>query len=610
MTWLSAKAAAHDVYVEAWSSKAGRGAWIHVERCRIAVFESAAERPGGVESDAGLCVGTADQLARCAVEPGTVALALPCLHEVLASTFELLVAAARDRNRARLATRLVDVGLALNTERDPAALLARILTEARAVAGADAGSIYVVEQGGRALRFRWAQNASVDADLAEFTLSVSESSVVGACVVTGQSINLCDMYSETGSVDRGRRFVHDRSFDERFGYQTRSVLSVPMHRPGGEVLGVIQLINAKRGDGPLKTAADFDRRVRPFDDEVVRVCTALAAQAAVALENASLYAEISTMFEGFVRASVVAIEQRDPTTSGHSQRVADLTTALARVVDRSDEFAGVHFDAGALREIEYAALLHDFGKVGVREEVLVKAKKLAPLQVALIGERFAHVRTALRLGHARKRVDFAAAAHGQQARWDDELAAALAQVDKWWQAVRTANEPSVLHEDCSHVLHGLADVTFDLGDGPARRLLEDAELAALLVQKGSLTPDERVEIQNHVRHTYAFLSRIPWGSDLARVPEIAAKHHEYLDGSGYPERIGAGEIPVQARMMTVADIFDALTASDRPYKRAVPVARALDILGDEARRGKVDARLLQLFVEARVCEAIGLTASS
>jgi HD-GYP domain-containing protein (c-di-GMP phosphodiesterase class II) len=322
----------------------------------------------------------------------------------------------------------------------------------------------------------------------------------------------------------------------------------------------------------------------------------------VALESARLYAEIQSLFEGFVRASVRAIEQRDPTTSGHSQRVADLTVALARAADRADggHFSAVRFSRDQLREIEYAGLLHDFGKVGVREEVLVKAKKLYPAQLERVRARFDHMRTALLAETLQAQLERLRRGDPEDPAIDLAHQRREREVDTMLALVLGANEPSVLPTDVSTRLVALSGVSFTDAGGRPHALLEGDELEALLIRRGSLTEAERVQIQHHVTHTYDFLVRIPWGRSLALVPEIAAKHHEYLDGSGYPARLPAPEIPLQARMMTVADIFDALTASDRPYKKAVPVVDALEILRAEQRQGKLDVDVLALFIDARI----------
>lgn len=588
---------------------APRAAVIVRHRARLAIVEALGLVPP--EFDVLLVVGPdralSQALARMPAHRAH-ALPLPTRPGLLRRAIDESLRAVEAILQGRVADQLVDVGLALNRERDPRRVLGLILRHARAITGADAGSIYVVEDGGATLRFRVAHNDSVTADLHDHTLPVSPQSVVGACVLSGLVINLEDMYTEAGRTALDRSFTHDRSFDERFGYETHSLLTVPMRAPEGAVIGAVQLINAKTGREPLSSPPDFARRVRPFTAADERVCLALATQGAVALENANLYAEIQASFEGFVRASVMAIEQRDPTTSGHSQRVADLTVALAQAVDRAEgKLADVRFSPDELREIEVAGLLHDFGKVGVREHVLVKAKKLFDWELALVLERLDHMRTAARLRLAEKTV---AALRGGREDPTALLAceAELLAIERWREVVLRANEPAILPQAVEAAVHEVAEIRRMTPDRELR-ILDDAHLDALLIPRGSLTADERAEVQNHVRHTFEFLRQIPWGKALARVPEIAGMHHEYLNGTGYPRGAQAAAIPIQARMMTVADIFDALTAADRPYKKAVPLEKALDILHLEVRAGKLDPDVLEVFVAGRVFERIGLKLS-
>lgn len=585
----------------------------------LVVFAAGDPIPSGF--DTALIVGAEGALAEALAglaSDRVQLLPLPASRVVAEQAVRAGLALAIQRHRAAMVDRLIDVGAALGSEHDPNKLLELILGEARRMVGADAGSIYVVEGPAEAaladkrLRFSYAENASIaDADFASFTLPITESSVVGACVLSGRAISLEDLYSADPDKrsDAGRTFTHDRSFDERLRYQTRSMLTVPMRPPGGEVLGVIQLINARldpHADHPLRESADFDERVVTFDADDARLCRAFAAQGAVALENARLYAEIEALFEGFVRASVKAIEQRDPTTSGHSERVAALTVGLAKVADRAVDgpLAELSFDRDALREIEYAALLHDFGKVGVREDVLVKAEKLHPVQRARIMARFEHMRTALRLDVLHKRLS--ASEPDPSAMFDLELefTRVREEVDALLELVRQANRPTVLTEDCSAGIRALEARSFDPGTGEAIPLLEQEDMQSLLIARGSLTAAERLEIQSHVVHTFNFLSQIPWGRSLSRVPDIAGKHHEYLDGSGYPSGVRAEAIPAQTRMMTIADIFDALTASDRPYKKAVPLERALSILEMEVAAGKLDVHLFRAFLDGEVYRVI------
>ncbi|MCH9684473.1 MAG: GAF domain-containing protein [Deltaproteobacteria bacterium] len=552
-----------------------------------------------------LVVGPPPKLADALEElddPRVHLLGLPCAEGVLARVVDAALEAADAFARARVTDQLLEIGMALNAARDPARVLELILQHARSITGADAGSIYLVDEEAGRLRFEVSVNDSVETNLQAHTLVIGADSVVGASVLRRRVIRSPDLYQPTPRPDESVR--HDRSIDKRFGYQTRSMITAPMISPEGRVLAVIQLINAKLGPEPLRTATDFDERVRPFTAEDERLCSSLASQAAVALESARLYAEIQSLFEGFVRASVHAIEQRDPTTSGHSQRVANLTVALAQAADGVSvgRFASTRFSPEQLREIEYAGLLHDFGKVGVREEVLVKAKKLYPHQLALVQARFGHMRQVLEVDRLRAQLALARKGLPDDPALEREHQQRQHELARMMALVLEANEPSVLPTEASSQLAEIAGHQFVDADGKTIALLQGDELDALLIRRGSLTDAERVEIQHHVTHTYDFLVRIPWGRSLSKVPEIAAKHHEYLDGSGYPSALPSTDIPLQARMMTVSDIFDALTASDRPYKKAVPVPLALDILHAEHKRGKIDPDVLELFIGTKLYE--------
>ena len=523
---------------------------------------------------------------------------------------------------------LITVGRALSQQRDLRPLLELILRRAREVTGADAGSIYVVEgdddgPARRSLRFMISENDSIAVESKGFTMQVSESSIVGLCVLSGEDINIPDLYAldPPGAGNNPWGFVHDRSFDDRHDYQTRSMLTVPMISARQQVIGVIQLINKRGGKRQhertsLCTPADFERDVVAFDHVSVNYAKSLASQAGIALENAMLYEEVKTLFEGFVRASVTAIESRDPTTSGHSERVASLTLGLARVTDRveSGPYAALRLSADEMTQIEYAALLHDFGKVGVREHVLVKAKKLYPMQREMVLQRFHYIKKTLEAEVLRSKVDYLMAASRDRmledmdrhlATVDAEAAVRLAELDEFVRFVLTANEPSVLEQGGFERITGIAGHLYIDGDGQERPYLTPEEVVSLQVLRGSLTPEERFEIESHVVHTFNFLKQIPWGRTFRHIPDIAGTHHEKLDGSGYPNGRRGDAIPVPARMMTISDIYDALTAADRPYKKAVPVDRALDILTMEVDQGRLDRELFRLFVDAKVYEQTG-----
>ncbi|MGH9785373.1 MAG: HD domain-containing phosphohydrolase [Terriglobia bacterium] len=501
---------------------------------------------------------------------------------------------------------LNQIGIALSTQRDTGSLLDLILRKSREITTSDAGSLYLVEeteQGDKRLRFKLTQNESLKLPFTEFTVPINASSIAGYVALTGESLHLEDVYQ----IPPALPFRFNPKFDQESGYRTKSMLVVPMKNPQGEIIGVVQLINCKRA-GSLRVERDkADAVVIPYPDTRRALVSSLASQAAVAIENARLYESIETLFEGFVKASVVAIEARDPTTSGHSFRVADLTVGLAEAVDRDDSpaFRTLSFTRTEMKEIRYASLLHDFGKVGVREEVLVKAKKLYPLQYDLVRQRFDFVRKSVQQEHtARKlayllergREEFLAA----QGQLDHDLAERLREMDEFLEFVLKCNEPTVLPEGNFQRLVELAAVQFSDWTGDPRPLITGDEMRLLSIPKGSLDDSERKQIESHVVHSFNFLSQIPWTKDIRNIPSIARAHHEKLNGAGYPYKLTAAEIPFQSKMMTISDIYDALSASDRPYKKAVPTERALDILKMEANQLLIDAELFRLFTQAEI----------
>jgi HD-GYP domain-containing protein (c-di-GMP phosphodiesterase class II) len=510
---------------------------------------------------------------------------------------------------------LISIGRALSQERNIQSLLEIILRRACEVTSADAGSVYIVEGhddevSNRRLRFAVTQNDSRDVQSAKFTMPVAASSIVGSCVLSGDRINVPDLYNldEPGVGNNPWGFVHDRGFDDKYSYQGRSVLAVPMISARNEVIGVIQLIN-KRAKGYIKLEdpSDFEHGVVAFDDVSEAYVSALASQAGIALENVLLYEEVKTLFDSFVKASVTAIESRDPTTSGHSERVAELTVGLARAVNRveSGHYRELRFSQDDLTQIEYAALLHDFGKVGVREHILVKAKKLYEHERELILQRFQLIKRGHRIEALESKLRYLMEASRDHVaehleKVDRDIVAKVTELDEIIKFILQANEPTVLEQGGFERIAELAGMTYSDDNGLQLPFLSSNEASCLQIRRGSLTDEERLEINSHVVHTYNFLREIPWSRSLRDVPEIAGAHHEKLDGSGYPKKLRGDAVPVPARMMAIADIYDALTASDRPYKKAMPHEKALDILSGDVRRGQLDADLFEVFVSSRV----------
>jgi HD-GYP domain-containing protein (c-di-GMP phosphodiesterase class II) len=524
---------------------------------------------------------------------------------------------------------LNQIGVALSAEHNTEKLLDLILTKSREFTKSDAGSIYLVEKTPerktqRALsepgapiqtqeedfqeriRFKLAQNDTVHVPFREITMEINQRSIAGYVALTGAIVNIEDAYHLPPDVP----YTINRKFDEDSGYRTKSILAVPMRNQKEKIVGVLQLINAKYDfNTKLDSLSAVMQQVVTYTARQQEIVLSLASQAAVALENNQLYDSIQRLFEGFVRASVSAIEARDPTTSGHSFRVANLTVALAETVDRADSgpYGNIRFTRDQMREIRYASLLHDFGKVGVKEEVLVKAKKLYPAQLEVIRQRFGYVKRTLENESLRARLKFLLEQGKEkflsnERDFEGKLTGILGEMDAYMQAIAQDNEPTVLPEGSFERLIEIGNVQYIDLEGHTKPLLEPDELRLLSIRKGSLDDEERLQIEAHVMHTYNFLQQIPWTTEIRNIPEIAIGHHEKLNGKGYPHRLSAPEIPLQTRMMTISDIFDALAAADRPYKRAVSVERALEILAFSVKDGELDPNLFEVFKEAKVFE--------
>jgi len=525
---------------------------------------------------------------------------------------------AYDRRGEEL-NQLNQIGVALSAERDIDRLLTLILQKSREITVADAGSLYLVEralEGGNGnehrLRFKLPQNDSVPvADFQEYTIPLDTSSIAGYVALTGEPVEVADAYH----LPAGTPYTISRSFDEKSGYRSRSMLVVPMRDHKKVVIGVVQLINKKRDrEADLQSASLVDDQVISFTEVDRRLVASLASQAAVAYDNAELILRIRRLFDEFIHAAVSAVEQRDPPTSGHSRRVAVLTVELAKKVDgiSSGPLAGIRLSPDHLQELKYAALLHDFGKVAVKERFLCKEKKLYASQMIAVRQRLAYILKAIDVEHLRKQLglrDSGQATSEALAALDFEYQKRRAEVERLRDAVKHANEPTVTFKESASAFANLSTRQFEDNDEEEEFPVEDwaeppflssAEVAALSIAKGSLTPSEKERINDHVQKTWEFLTKIPWTGEFKGIPEIAWAHHERLDGTGYPRGLKGAEIPTQSKMMTIADIYDALVAQDRPYQKGKTPEEALDILADDVRRGWLDGDLFRVFVEAKI----------
>lgn len=496
---------------------------------------------------------------------------------------------------------LTDIGIALSAEKSLPKLLDKILTEAQNIACCDAASLFLIDDSdpkNPQLAFKLTKNDSISMDFKEIRFPLNKQSISGYSAIFGVELCIDDVYALGDDVP----YSFNRDFDLQNGYRTRSVLTVPIKDHRNTVLGVLQFLNRKRDrDTLLRSEAQTMRETVPFDESTRQALRALTSQSAVALENHELMESINHLFSGFVRASVTAIEQRDPTTSGHSFRVADLTCELARVLPLSNvaRFKSTRINENEMRELRYASLLHDFGKVGVRESVLVKAKKLPEGGFESIRQRIRFTQERMKRKALEKILH--EGKHSQKDSILAEVQIELDRLDDFLKAIQQANQPTILPDGSFEYLQQIAQYPFDTDDEHMPSfLITEQEHRALSIRKGSLTEEERLEIESHATHTANFLKLIPWTPELARIPDIAGAHHEKLNGKGYPNGKTDLEIPLGAKLMTICDIFDALTASDRPYKKAMPLEGALKILGFEAKDGHLDQDLVNIFIEGQV----------
>jgi HD-GYP domain-containing protein (c-di-GMP phosphodiesterase class II) len=485
------------------------------------------------------------------------------------------------------------ISIGLMRERDRNALLRLIVAQGKRLTHSDGGGLLLTRKDKDGRRWLRAVLYAFDSlghivDAPVSSLPVDDTSIIGHAVISKQPLVIADAYD----LPRDAVFEQNTAFDERYGYRRRSMLVVPMLDQLDRVLGLLLFINRKTDPNARITSKEAaDRYVVEYSHHEVRLARLLASQAAVAIENTRLYAQVERTLESFVKASVSAIDLRDPAMAGHSLRVTALATGLAAAVERADggAYRHVHFTRRQMRELRFAALLHDFGKVAVREDVLLKAKKLPPVLWERIDARFDLIRSSIEIAFCRGAAD-GVAAHAAQ----------LEELERCRQVVRDANQPSMLDAPAAAELLEIAQRTFERPDGSIAAYLTPEELHFLQLSQGTLDDRERAEVETHVTKTFQFLSNIPWTEDLKNMVTYAYGHHEMLNGSGYPRRIAGDDIPIQTRLITVADIFDALTASDRPYKGAVTAEKALEILQAEAEAGRLDAELVRVMRESGV----------
>lgn len=509
----------------------------------------------------------------------------------------------------RYLNKLADISISLSAEDDLLTLLRKILNEGQNIACCDAASLFLINEINdheRELVFKLTQNDSMDFPFEESQFPLDETSIAGYVALSDSELNIPDVYQLSQNVP----YKFNRSFDQNTGYRTKSIFAIPLTNKQKSVIGVLQFINRKKARS-LKISDEKSALAYtlPFDSDINVLLQALASQAGIAIENTILQNEIKALFEGFVNASVSAIEQRDPSTAGHSFRVADLCVEMAESVSISNliRLRNTRFTDTEIRELKYAALLHDFGKVGVRESVLVKEKKLTAGSLENIHYRILLAQERLKSQSLGKQLNMyrnGGVSEAEIAAIERQFVTDVELLNEFYAAIVEVNEPTILKQENRDMLDEISAYRLSSKEGEELAIITETEFDLLTIAKGSLSPSERKEIESHVVHTHNFLNHIPWTKEFQNIPTIAAAHHEKLDGSGYPYGMTAAEIPLPSKIMTVCDIYDALTASDRPYKPAMNTENAINILIEESDKGLLDGDLVQVFVDAKVYHII------
>jgi predicted Zn finger-like uncharacterized protein len=495
-------------------------------------------------------------------------------------------------------SKLSDIGIALSGVTDLTILLEMIVDQAREFTNADAGTLYLIED--NKLHFKIVQNNSLGIrmggtsgkDIPFPPVELNESNVSAFVAIKGNPVNIPDVY-KTELFD----FTGPKNFDKSSGYRSQSMLVVPMRNHENDVIGVLQLLNAEN----IKTS-----KVIAFSKDYENLTESLASQAAVAVTNAQLVSEMSELFNSFAEVMATAIDEKSPVTGGHIRRVANMTLTFAEILtENQGQYKDISFNSDQMHELKIAAWMHDIGKVTTPVEVVEKAKKLqtifdrieyVDLRICFIMEQFEKSFLNNKIKELQNGADASkiSALEEQQKIKNQELMDIR-------DFIKQCNNPGEFLEDEKILrLEEISEMTWIDFDGNEQTFLNHDEVLNLSIRRGSITESERKKMQNHAAVTLKMLQKIPFTKKLKNIPLYAGAHHEFINGGGYPLGLKGDEIPFEGKIMCVTDIAEALTASDRPYKKAMPLEVVYRILREMADKGELDKELVEFFISEEV----------
>lgn len=492
------------------------------------------------------------------------------------------------------------VSTALSTEKDTTKLLEYVLLAAKRLSQADGGTIYSVNAK-QELVFDTLFNDTLNLHMGGSsgnTIPFSSipiyingqpnvNAVVAHSAAKGKVINIPDVYN-VSEYD----MTSAKAMDKHNGYKTLSILTVPMNNHEGDLIGVLQLINAQEDD-----------EVIPFSRRVERTVIALASLGSVALTNRQLIDDMGELFEAFTQLIAKAIDEKSPYTGGHCRRVPELTMMIAEAVHRHSEgpMASFTMTEADRVELNLAGWIHDCGKVATPEYVMDKSTKLETVfdRIAIIEHRFEVAKRDVQIAYLQKIA--ASLSEASKARLNDEMTTQIAELDEAFSFVKQTNiGGEYMSNEAQQKLEAIADLAHVTINGQIQPLLSDNEIYNLRTARGTLNPEEREIINRHMDITCEMLDALPFPKHLARVPEFAGGHHEKMDGTGYPKGLTREQMSIPARMMAIADIFEALTAADRPYKEAKKLSECLFIMGKMKEDQHIDPDLFDIFIKEKV----------